>query len=76
MDNQVALRATKGTKGTSGYHLVECDCFHKQVECAKWQHSRVVIRLRWTMGHVGVEGFEQVDREVKRAARDGSSPQD
>ena len=73
-DSQVALRARMGTKGALGYHLV--DHFHEQIERAQQQHSRAGVRLRWTPGHVGMEGNERVDREAKKAARDGSSPQD
>jgi len=66
-DSQAAIRAMRGAMGASGRHLV--DRFHKQVEVAKLWHMGMEVKLRWTLGHVGIAENEWVDEEAKRAAR-------
>jgi len=53
-DSQVVLRTMRGTKGTSGHHLV--DWFNAQTKLVQHQHPRARVALRWTLGHRGMEG--------------------
>jgi ribonuclease HI len=72
VDSQAALRTTGSTTGASGQYLA--DEVHEGVHAVKKRHKNASMDMRWTLGHVGVEGNEKVDAEAKKAAQGQSSP--
>ena len=72
VDNQAALIAISSKLHKSGQHLaVEILKAVKLIQKHKY-NNRYKLTLRWTAGHVGIVGNEDMDEEVKDAA-DGTS---
>lgn len=68
IDNTMAISATHAIKlSPSGI------MFHQRVAMVYNKHKGVEILVKWTLGHMGIEGNKKADK-VKKAAREGSSP--
>ena len=73
LDNQSAIRALQTELTNPGHHLAA-----EALRIAKHLRSRngnekYSLKIRWTAGHVGIEGNEKADKEAKRAAEGNSS---
>ncbi|EIW86219.1 hypothetical protein CONPUDRAFT_29773, partial [Coniophora puteana RWD-64-598 SS2] len=64
VDSQAAIRATKGCSPTPGHYLVDAvtEAFEDLQD--RGHH----VRVRWTPGHVGIDGNERADELAKAAA--------
>ena len=71
IDSQAAITATQLTKPTTGHYIF--DALHEHVDMLRKKHSGLRIKIRWSPGHKGIEGNEQVDEQAKKAITDGSS---
>ena len=72
IDNIVAITATHAIKlGPSQYIW---DIFHQRVVMTYNKHKGLDVLVKWTLGHMGIEGNEAADGEAKKAAKEGSSP--
>ncbi|KAG1795387.1 uncharacterized protein HD556DRAFT_1192796, partial [Suillus plorans] len=67
VDNQAAIRATHSFDTTPAHYLM--DRFHETLLSALTVQDSNTIPIRWTPGHVGIEGNEAADAEAKEAAR-------
>ncbi|KAF8152975.1 hypothetical protein B0H34DRAFT_662380 [Crassisporium funariophilum] len=72
VDNQAAITATQLMRPAPGHHI--WDLFHKRLAMVMGRHREMEMTIRWTPGHVGIEGNEAADEEAKKAAQEGSSP--
>ncbi|CAA7269138.1 unnamed protein product [Cyclocybe aegerita] len=72
VDSQAAIQAIPSTKLKPGHYL--WDIFHEQIDQVRKIHNDIKITVRWTPGHIGIEGNERADGEAKKGATDGSSP--
>jgi ribonuclease HI len=73
LDSQAAIRALQTELTSPGHHLTA-----EALRIAKHLRSRngnakFNLTIRWTAGHVGIEGNEKADKEAKRAAEGNSS---
>ena len=76
-DNQAALKAISSDMTKPGQHIA-AKIFQaiKQLKARK-NNSRFKLTLRWSAGHVGIEGNEDADAEAKAAAEgENSTPSD
>ena len=72
IDNTTAISATHAIKPSQNHYI--WDMFHRRVVMVINKHKGLDILVKWTLGHMGIEGNEKEDEEVKKAAREGSSP--
>lgn len=73
VDNQAVLKAFQSALRNPGHHIArEALQMANQVQKRR-RKGNYKLTLRWTAGHEGIEGNEDVDREAKRAARGKSS---
>ena len=71
VDNQAALSALKSVKSTLGQYIAD-EILEAAVRIQKQRNSpKYSLKFRWTAGHAGIEGNEEVDKEAKNAARGG-----
>ena len=71
IDNITAIATTHAIKpGPSQYIW---DIFHWRVAMT-YNHKGLDILVKWTPGHMGIEGNEAADGEAKKAAKEGLSP--
>ena len=74
IDNQSGITAVISIRPTPSHYI--WDLFHNRIHAAIQKHINLEIVIRWTPGHIGIEGNEAADKEAKRAAQEGSSPDD
>ncbi len=75
IDNQATLKAMKTKLHKSDHYLV-AESINFATTLKRRLGSKTSLKLKWTAGHVGIEGNEDTDKEAKKAA-DGysSSPE-
>ena len=67
-NNQAALSALKLVKSSSGQYIAD-EVLETAVRIQKQRNShKYTLKFRWTAGHVGIAGNEDVDKEAKRAS--------
>ncbi|KAG1798638.1 uncharacterized protein HD556DRAFT_1212488, partial [Suillus plorans] len=71
VDNQAAIRATKGFQSKPGHYLL--DIFHDDLRRMLSRKDDRKLTIRWSAGHIGIPGNEEADEQAKRAARGESS---
>lgn len=71
VDNQAAILATQSFSTNPGHYLM--DMFHKTLERALIKRNENNLTIRWTPGHMNIEGNEIADTEAKKAAGGQSS---
>lgn len=72
-DSQAAIDALNLDRPAPSHCLVDEAC--KALKKVKLEHPAAKILVRWTPGHMGIEGNELADTEAKRAAvHDSSQP--
>ena len=71
VDNQAAITATRSIKPAPSHYI--WDAFHKHLRGANQAHPHMDLLIRWTPGHVDIEGNEMADSEAKSAITDGPS---
>jgi ribonuclease HI len=72
LDNQAAIQALQSDLTNPGHHLAaEALRIATHLRDRKG-NAKYSLTIRWTAGHVGIEGNEKADTEAKRAA-DGQS---
>ena len=68
IDNQAAISALNSVKATTGQHIAN-EILETAARIKKQRNSsKYSLTVRWTAGHVGIEGNEEVDGEAKKAA--------
>jgi ribonuclease HI len=72
VDNTAAIIATHSIRPGPGHYL--WDLFHQQLQMVAIKHQDMDLLVRWTPGHIDIEGNKEVDKEAKAAAKHGSSP--
>ena len=73
VDNQASLKAFDSELRKPGHHIArETLRIANQLQKRKGRR-KLKITLRWTAGHVGIEGNEKADVEAKKAASESSS---
>jgi hypothetical protein len=72
VDNTSAITATHAIKPGPGHYL--WDLFHRRLRMVTDRHQDMDLLIRWTPGHIDIEGNEEADKEAKAAAKHGSSP--
>jgi len=73
IDNQPGICAVITMQSTPSHYI--WDLFHNQLRIMLTKHQNLEIQIRWTPGHIGIDGNEEADKEAKQAAVEGSSPQ-
>ena len=72
-DNQAALSALNSVKSTTGQYIAD-EIIETAASIKKQRKSNnYSLTFRWTAGHVGIKGNEEVDGEAKKAAEGLSS---
>ena len=72
VDNTSAIIAMHSIKPGPGHYL--WDLFHRLLQMVTNKHKNMDLLVRWTPGHIDIEGNEEADKEAKVAAQYGSSP--
>jgi ribonuclease HI len=68
-DNQAAINAVQNELSTPTHFLAE-DTLHSARQIRKQRGNKnYSLTIRWTAGHVGIDGNELVDTEAKTAAK-------
>ncbi len=72
IDNQAVLRALTSKLDKPGHYLAaEAIKMATKLHASKGKKHKLV--LRWTAGHIGIEGNEEADKEAKKAAEGQTS---
>jgi ribonuclease HI/exonuclease III len=66
VDNQAAIMAITRLKTKTAQHIF--DGIHRKLGAIKRRNPFLEINIRWTPGHVGIEGNERADELAKEAA--------
>jgi hypothetical protein len=72
VNNTAAIIATHSIRPGPGHYL--WDLFHQWLQMVANKHQDMDLLVRWTPGHIDIEGNEEVDKKAKAAAKHGSSP--
>ena len=73
VDNQAALSSLTATKMAPGQYITDKILeTAKRIKKAK-KSKNYSLKFRWTAGHVGIEGNEDVDKEATKAAEGEAS---
>jgi hypothetical protein len=73
VDNQAALGTLKAVKTSPGQYITD-EILELATQIKKARNSvNYSLKFRWTAGHVGIEGNEEVDKEAKKAAEGATS---
>lgn len=73
VDNQATLSTLNGVIATSGQYITD-KILDMVAQLKKSRNSpRYALKLRWTAGHSGIEGNEEVDEEAKKAVEGTTS---
>ena len=74
VDNQAAIQAFNAEMKRPGHHLARETLKNAfQIQKRK-KKTKFKLTLRWTAGHVGIDGNEKADCEAKKAANGSTSP--
>jgi len=71
IDNRASIMATQLTKPNPGHYIF--DELHKSINTLWKKHIDIKIKIKWLLGHKGVEGNECANEEAKKAIMMGSS---
>jgi len=72
-DNQAAIKAVHKELSTPT-HILAKDTLRSAKQISKSRgNRRYILTIRWTAGHMGLEGNEKVDEEAKKAAKGQST---
>ena len=71
-DNKAGIQSLDSFKPTPRHYLA--DKFLTEMVKVRKKYPRCTIWVRWIPGHEDVQGNEAADKEAKKAATDGSSP--
>jgi ribonuclease HI len=72
-DNQAAINAIQNELSTPNHHLA-ADILRSAQQISKERGNKnYALTIRWTAGHIGIDGNELVDEEAKKAAKGQSS---
>ena len=71
VDSQAAIAATGKIKPAPSHYI--WDAFHRHLRGATKAHPGMDLLVRWTPGHVDIEGNEMADFHAKSAILDGPS---
>ena len=66
VNNQAAIRSAVEWKSGPGKYIV--DKFHKLVDSFRTKNTSMPIKIRWDLGHIGIEGNEEANKAAKEAA--------
>ncbi|KAF8804567.1 hypothetical protein BYT27DRAFT_7106622, partial [Phlegmacium glaucopus] len=72
VDNTAAIITMQAIKPSPSHHI--WDLFHRRLNMVANRHKDMNLLVRWTPGHVDIEGNEEADRAAKAAITIGSSP--
>lgn len=67
VDNQAAIKATSAFSSQPGHYLM--DHFHDDLRQLLPNNDGRKLIIRWTPGHIGIQGNEAADEQAKRAAK-------
>lgn len=71
-DNQVVISSLSSKFNKPGHYLV-AEAHQTAVSLCKAGGKKYSLTIRWTAGHVGIEGNEEVDEEAKKVVEGISS---
>jgi ribonuclease HI len=72
-DNQAALQAVQNELSTPSHHVAK-DILQTVQQLSNTRGSKhYSLTLRWTVGHIGIDGNELIDSKAKKAAKGQSS---
>jgi len=72
-DSQAAINAMKNELSTPGHYIANNFIRTARQINKQRGNKRYELTLRWTAGHIGIDGNELVDEEAKKAAKGQSS---
>ena len=71
-DSQAAIKAVKNELSTPGHYIAN-QIIRTTRQISKVRSSKYSLTIRWTAGHMGIDGNELVDSEAKKAAKGQST---
>ena len=72
VDNQEAIKSLTSKMDKPGHYLA-AEILDTTIRLRRSMGKRYSLSIRWTAGHSGIEGNEQVDEEAKAAAEGKTS---
>jgi hypothetical protein len=67
VDNTSAITAMHSIKLGPGHYL--WDLFHRWLQMVSDRHQDMDLLIRWTPGHINIEGNKEANKEAKTAAK-------